>query len=446
MQEEAASLDTHSKAGHLTTLTVNLTKREEKQIRTVPFHVEPNLEAIRISMKVAASRSPSTIDLGLRDPRGTRGWSGGARSQIVIREETATPGYLPGSLEAGDWAVLLGVYEVPAEGASVELEIEQVLPLPRWIGGDLHSHTVHSDGAFTVDEAANRAQSAGLAFLALTDHNTYSQNLGYPRDTRVLFVPGMELTTYSGHVNLLGVPQPVDDFRVASQADLTHHLKIAQERGALISVNHPFETECSSCAWRWDWDPGPNMDWDAVEVWNGPWREANVLALAWWQSELESGRRRVAIGGSDTHSLENPHIRHGWPTTWVYANRCRRDAILRAIRQGRVFLSYAPSGPTIDLSCGAYRMGDVVPTAETESVTVVAKRLQPDDEIRIVTDRGITQRTLVGLEEVAVDKRIQRHDARFCRVEIWRQFPDVQRRLLAAMSNPLYFGETWGTP
>ncbi len=426
-----------SQADQLTRLTVKVTKREEKRFLAVPFRVEPNLEEIRVSMQIATPRPPATIDLGLRDRRGMRGWSGGARSQVVIREETATPGYLPGSIEAGDWAVLLGIYEVPAEGVSVELTIEQNLPKPRWIGGDLHSHTVHSDGAFTVDEAANRAQQAGLDFLALTDHNTYSQNLGYPRDSRVLFIPGMELTTYSGHLNLLGVTKPVDEFRVASNADLSHHLHLASQRGALISVNHPFETTCSSCAWRWDWDPRM----DAVEVWNGPWREANTLALAWWQSELAAGRRLVALGGSDTHNAENPHIQHGWPTTWVYANQCRRDDILTAIRQGRVFISYAPSGPVIDVSCEAYLMGDVVPPSGPETVTTTAQRLQPGDEIHIVTDLGVIQHELVGPDQVSATLTMKRRNARFCRMEVWRWFPEVDARLMAAMSNPLYFGE-----
>ncbi len=430
-------MDSYSESHHRI-LTVNIAKQQEKQFLEVAFRVGENVEEIEVNMTVRAQNDErATIDLGMRGANGIRGWSGGARSTVVLRPETATPGYLPGTIEPGDWAVLLGVYEVPAQGVSVELSIDCVPVKPRWLCGDLHSHTVHSDGAFSIDEAANRAQACGLDFLALTDHNTYSQNLGYPRDLRVLFIPGMELTTYSGHVNLIGVANPVDDFRVASQSDLRGYLQTAATRGALISVNHPFEMSCDSCAWRWEWDSVV----DAVEVWNGPWHEANDKALTWWQASLASGRRLTAIGGSDTHNLQDPSVQHGRPTTWVYARQYRRDDILRAIRQRRVFISYAPSGPRLNISCGPYLMGDVVPERGPHLVRVGIERLEANDEILLISDRGIEQRTVAGQEEPAVEMQVTRHGERFYRIEVWRWFQEGANRMMAAMSNPIYFEE-----
>ena len=41
-----------------------------------------------------------------------------------------------------------------------------------WYRGDLHTHTVHSDGRRRIDEMAEAATSAGLDFIVSTDHNT----------------------------------------------------------------------------------------------------------------------------------------------------------------------------------------------------------------------------------------------------------------------------------
>ena len=37
---------------------------------------------------------------------------------------------------------------------------------------DLHTHSIFSDGTFTPAELIEGAQKAGLAAIALTDHNT----------------------------------------------------------------------------------------------------------------------------------------------------------------------------------------------------------------------------------------------------------------------------------
>ena len=49
-------------------------------------------------------------------------------------------------------------------------------PGPRWWAGDLHTHTVHSDGVLTVAELARLARGNGLDFIAVTDHNTVSHH------------------------------------------------------------------------------------------------------------------------------------------------------------------------------------------------------------------------------------------------------------------------------
>ena len=44
----------------------------------------------------------------------------------------------------------------------------------RWYPVELHTHTCHSDGSFTVEALVDAAARNGYRALALTDHNTSS--------------------------------------------------------------------------------------------------------------------------------------------------------------------------------------------------------------------------------------------------------------------------------
>lgn len=406
---------------------------EEGTFPEVPFDVETGLTELHIQMEVTASDGArATVDLGLRDPFNVRGWSGGARREVTIGQRDATPGYLAGELPAGTWAVLLGAYEVPADGCTVLLRVTGSPESPGWLKGDLHGHSVHSDGSYTLTEIERLVEDAGLDYMGLTDHNTWSQNMAYPRESTVVFIPGMELTTYRGHCNLYGVVQPVDDFRATNPETVEAYLSTAKNRGAYTSLNHPFDYSCPSCHWQWGFDQ--NFDW--VEVWNGPWRESNQLAVQWWHDQIVSGRRLVAVGGSDTH---RPHsyVKHGMPTTWVYAKSKTARGILDSIALGHVFISYTPTGPRIDLTCGLYTMGDVVPATELGEVRLTAMAVQDGDIIRIISDLGVEQEhVVVGNVAEFVLTKPSRH---FIRVEVYRHVSEVDMTLLAAMSNPLYF-------
>ena len=229
----------------------------------LPVEVPPGCCALRIELEY--DHKAATLDLGCLGPAGFRGWSGGARRSFVISADDATPGYLPGELEAGTWQVIIGIYRVPPEGVPYRLTAhlastpgelpagprpEPPLPLERpvrrdlpasdggrWLAGDLHSHTVHSDGSVTVPELARLAAGAGLDFLAITDHNTISHHAelaGASARYGITLLPGQEVTTDTGHAGVLGDVGWVDFRRGADD-----WLAQAESGGGLMSVNHP---------------------------------------------------------------------------------------------------------------------------------------------------------------------------------------------------------------
>jgi len=398
----------------------------------LPFELPERMEELHIGIEVEPlGEGRAVIDLGLKDASRIRGWSGGARTAIAVGREKATPGYLPGELNAGTWAVLLGAYRVPPAGCRVTVSVRFVPETHRWLKGDLHTHTEHSDGTYTLREAGAIMESLGCDFIATTDHNTISQNDAHPQDTDLVFIPGMELTTTRGHANLLGVREPVRDFRAAGPDDLRSRLAEAKRSGALVVLNH---THCEYCPWEWGFD----VECDAVEVWNGPWTERNDRALMWWQSRLAAGERLVAVGGSDVHR-PHPYVRHAMPTTWVYAASRTSAGILEGVRKGHIFLSYAPDGPTLDLTIGSCIMGDAYDrrSGEGERMTLSLTRLLKGDTVKIVSEQD-EERRYTAEKDGECGYSWPVPGRKFYRAEVWRYFPEADRELLAALGNPVY--------
>ena len=337
----------------------------------LPVEVPPGTAALRVALEY--ERDGAVIDLGCLGPMGFRGWSGGARESFVVAATKATPGYLAGDLEPGTWQVMLGLHQLPADGTAFRVTAEvtaQVSPLAagwlpeptqdppvpaqrpspralptrpghRWLAGDLHSHTVHSDGALTVPELAELAVRRGLDFLAVTDHNTVSHHgelAGAARRYGIALLAGQEVTTAFGHANVFGDVGWID-FR--NEAD--DWLDAAERAGGLMSVNHPI---AGPVAWLRSMRRRPPL----VEVWHWSWLDLSwTIPLSWWQAWSPSA---IPVGGSDWHR-EGSDAPLGQPTTWVEVPDDAAEAagaegtvpvadataILSGLRAGRVAIS-----------------------------------------------------------------------------------------------------------
>jgi len=326
--------------------------------------VEVPQGSFALAVDLSYDSSEGVLDLGCLGPSGFRGWSGGARRSFVITTESATPGYLPGELEAGTWQVVIGLHRVPADGIRYELVArtsgspgelkpeardEPVEPaadrparrdLPacngmRWLAGDLHSHTVHSDGVMTVPELARFAAGRGLDFLAITDHNTVSHHreLGAAASRHgIALIAGQEVTTDRGHANALG-ELPWVDFRQPPDA----WLSAAEAAGGLLSVNHPYGGQN---AWTAPMARRPPL----IEVWHWSWLDLRWTApLSWW---LAWHPAAFAVGGSDWHR-PGADAPPGSPTTWVLAEATAPAAVLGGLAAGRVVVSASRGGPVL---------------------------------------------------------------------------------------------------
>jgi PHP domain-containing protein len=313
-----------------------------------------------LTVRLDHDRSSGVLDLGCFGPAGFRGWSGGAREEFTIAATYATPGYLPGPLEPGVWHVCLGLHRVPRDGMPYEVTVHAgaapeppapapvPMPAPRprralpaepgltWLAGDLHSHSVHSDGALTVDELAALASSSGLDFLAVTDHNTVSHHVELAaagRRAGVLLLPGQEITRDTGHANAFGDIGWIDFRRPADD-----WLSETERRGGLLSINHPL---ASDFAWRQPMRRRPRF----AELWHWTWLDRRWGGpLAWW---LAWDPTVLPLGGSDFHGPA-PGRALGAPTTWIQAGEPHSvDGILAAMTAGRIAISAGRDAPVL---------------------------------------------------------------------------------------------------
>ncbi|SFQ59757.1 hypothetical protein SAMN05421810_110122 [Amycolatopsis arida] len=352
--------------------------------------------AATVTVRLRYDRGAGVLDLGCFDPGGFRGWSGGSRDTVTVAEGWATPGYLPGGLAAGTWRVCLGLHRIPVEGLDFEVVVDtRPVPAPppapvptaaerppgralpaepghRWLAGDLHAHTVHSDGTLTVDQLAHRAAAAGLDFLAVTDHNTVSHHAelaGAGRRQGVLLLPGQEVTNDLGHANVFGAVGWVDFRRPAAD-----WVAAAGAGGGLLSVNHPLAADC---AWRHPVRPR------FAEIWHETWRDRRWGGpLAWW---LAAAPDAVPLGGSDFHDPRQGHTL-GRPTTWAHCAGTDVPAVLAAIAAGRVAISAGPNAPVL------LRLGEELHALDADGTFLVdgvgARRVVRGDRATVAAGPG----------------------------------------------------------
>jgi hypothetical protein len=361
------------------------THRERHQHHQFAIEVPDGTTELRLRFQydppdLGSEHLGNGLNLSLFGPAGFRGSAPPASlgQDIAIGETDATLGFLTGPIAAGQWLLVVGAGEILNDGvesgeltwhveaaAVIGAGVAAVRPERRstapaiaearpavagagWYRGDLHSHTVHSDGEITVSDRVRGAVDRGQDFLAITDHNTISHFREFDAwPDGITPIRGSEVTTFHGHLNCFGLHEVIDWRDAARGSGAAHIVEQAHAQDALISINHPSafgDPWCGGC--HWDYALVDFTTIDAIEVWNGRWRmpeSDNNGALAFWTDLLDAGFRPTAVSGTDSHSAEEDDY-IALPMNHVYAEDRSEGAILDGIRHGRVYLS---SGPTL---------------------------------------------------------------------------------------------------
>lgn len=196
---------------------------------------------------------------------------------------------------------------------------------------NLHMHTVLSDGVGTYDDILRAALEAGIDAVLVTDHNVWVQGAEKILRTekgRVLLLIGEEVhdqarNPQKNHLLVFNARKELAEIAFDPQK----MIEAVNNSGGMSFLAHPMETDMPffgepDISW---------VDWQAegytgIELWNGlsefkavartkaqailygffperiPHGPPNCL-LKKWDELMISGKRVVAIGGSDAHAL-----------------------------------------------------------------------------------------------------------------------------------------------
>lgn len=176
----------------------------------------------------------------------------------------------------------------------------------------------------------NAAASAGLDFVALTDHDTASHWLELdrlqPYYDDLLLLRGRELTTYRGHATTIGEAR-FTDFRLATPATSPGGVLAGlADAGVFVSISHPAlpdDERGMSCGWS-DLDAATLAAVHGLEIVNG---DAAAGRLAGWQVWAAILSRQV-VGGRALELAPPPAA--GWHAA-VLRNRRGPTAFSNAI-------------------------------------------------------------------------------------------------------------------
>jgi hypothetical protein len=373
------------------------------------------------------------VDLGLYDETGRlRGWSGSERTSVAVSASAATPGYAAGPVRAGRWAVSLGLYKI---SGPVDVKITIRFPEKRelLLAGDLHVHTVNSDGALRTSEMVELCRREGLDFVALTDHNSMRQNDEIVAADGITVIPGMEYTNYRGHANFLfptwDGPPPLDPLSNSFE-EMRDTLAAARKAGATISLNHPYNY---LCPWTFGFE---GFAWDLVEAWNGTGDPGDAQTIAWWHGLLRSGARIPVVGGSDFHRHEV--LRHvGAPATFVLAASRSAADIVAGLHAGRSFIAFSRKGPLLELHVGGKGFGESAALDGHAEGTAMVRAAKAGDRVRLLNGRDDPVEWKIPYDGEHTTRFSAAADAMFYRLEVRREIaPGVV--LLVALSNPVY--------
>ncbi len=374
----------------------------------VPFEVPAG--TVEILFHHEHDTPGTTLDFGIEDPGGFRGWGGRLGEDTIIGEEESSRCYLPGPIEPGTWRIDIGKAFLTAERVhwTATLEFRDAATVepraragfdarvlergPRWYRGDFHVHSHESgDAQASFEQIRDLARARGLDFVNLSDHNTVSQQaLAAAFQVGIddlLFLRGSEVTTYGGHGTSVANAVYIEHHIGRDGVAIEDTLDAAAAAGAIFIINHPKldlgdGDFCIGCPWSYG-EAGIELV-SGLELATGSYDYVPVFGrqvLAMWDEMLDAGHHVTGTGGSDDHDAprEPPasgDSQIGTPCTVVYADELSEAAIIEGVRRGRVVVKLrGPDDPMVELAAagedGATAMiGDTVRASE---VTLTAR-------------------------------------------------------------------------
>jgi hypothetical protein len=330
------------------------------------------------------------------------------------------------------------------DGQRHDIKLRQLYDLKKlgWYSGDVHSHSLFSDGTQTPSDMAIAWRANSVDFAALSDHNQNFQHEEFDELADEEFLPfsSVEVTTTSpltaqqgkgfGHHIAFDVPgnfvdklpgatdpaNPVifNRYVFDEAADLQRAIDETHAQGGLFHPTH-------SC-WSNDWPAGTFSSWgevkgfDSIDVFTG-WDvgphlptvlaseygesifgtaqfNMNTVCTQIWFEFLNAGNKIAAWANSDTHDVHSLLTTGaGAPVYWrntagnarvfVRSGKLAKKPIKRALKEGRAFVTSGYWGPLLLVRAdGKYEPGDTVRVKKGQSSIELDVRVLSNRELK----------------------------------------------------------------
>lgn len=226
-----------------------------------------------------------------------------------------------------------------------------------WLKGNLHSHTTNSDGSLTVEEMIDAYKHHGYDFMAISDHDFYSDTRKYT-DDKFTLIQGFELYGNATdekdiHLHLLW-EDSIEGIEPNTKVSLKTHmgerngktctqfLYDMRKKGAFVQLNHP----------HWSFLTSPEIEdenpYHAVEIINygTEWLENTGDGTIFWSEMLNRGVKLWGTGSDDNHNhapIDDQYSDSFGGFTVVKARDRSPKAIMEALFTGSFYTSTGPS-------------------------------------------------------------------------------------------------------
>jgi len=345
---------------------------------------------------------------------------------------------------------------------------------------NIHIHTCYSDGKKLHREIAEDAIKAGIDAIIITDHNLYVKGFdGYYsyNGKKVLVLVGEEIhdktrIPQKNHLLALGINHSHAMYATIPQELIN---SITNE-GGLSFIAHPYDPALPAFKEEdLSWEDWSVSGFTGLELWNNlsefKVRVRGILSAVFfgfipaflakeppiqirkiWDALLAGGKKIVAIGGSDAHTLKykfGPFRKTVFPYSYHFktinthiliesklTGDMKKDSemILNALRKGNVFVANDRIMPgkgfrfSVEKSGKAWGMGDEVDFSEGQVLTA---SLPAEAECVLFKD-GIPVLRTLKCRQISYPV-----NAPGCyRLECYRRFLFERRGWL--FSNPIY--------
>jgi len=203
-----------------------------------------------------------------------------------------------------------------------------------WLKGNLHTHTLRSDGSASPQSMVMVYAARGYDFVALSDHDM-PPLVSHLDDCGLVLLPAVEVTAGCSHVLDIGAQQVVA--ATGNQQKLIDDINAA---GGFPVLCHPSWEEHFN---HYSWEQLASLTgFTGIEIFNGLGidQPGSHLAVDKWDRLLAQRRQVWGFANDDAHTPNEAG--RGWNVVQV-AER-KPETILDALRNGRF---YASSGVTI---------------------------------------------------------------------------------------------------